>query len=48
MDLPNLTTEETNYNSKAEKNVKAIFKWMDLENQWKVTEIELGYTKKCK
>jgi hypothetical protein len=48
MNLPNLTTVETNYNPKAEKNVKVIFKRMDSENRWKVTESERGYAKKCK
>lgn len=48
MDLPNLTTVETNYNPKMEKNVKVIFKRMDAENRWKVTESERGYAKKCK
>jgi hypothetical protein len=38
MDLPNLTTVETNYDPHAEKNAKIIFKWKDPENHWKVTE----------
>jgi hypothetical protein len=48
MNLPNLTTVETNFNPKAEKNVKVIFKKMDSENRWEVTENERGYAKKCK
>jgi hypothetical protein len=48
MDLPNLTTVETNYNPKEERNMKAIFKRKDLENRWKVTERERGYAKKCR
>jgi hypothetical protein len=48
MDLPNLITVETNYNPKAEKNVKVAFKRMDLENRWEFTECERGYAKKCK
>jgi hypothetical protein len=48
MTLPNLTTVETNFNPKAEKNVKVTFKKMDSENQWEVTENERGYAKKSK
>lgn len=48
MYLPNLTTTETNYNPKATKNLKVIFRKMDQENCWKVTEDEWTNTKKCK
>jgi len=48
MDLPNLTTVETNYNPKLEKNAQIIFKRKDQENRWKVTERERGYAKNCK
>lgn len=47
MDLPDLTTVETNYNPKLEKNVKIIFKRKDQENRWKVTEQERKYAKNC-
>jgi hypothetical protein len=48
MDLPNLITVETKYNPMEEKNMKVIFKRMDTENRWRVTERERGYAKKCK
>jgi hypothetical protein len=48
MDLPDLTTVETNYNPKLEKNVKILFKRKDQENRWKVTEQERERAKKCK
>jgi hypothetical protein len=48
MDLPNLTTAQTNYNPKAVKNLKVNFRRKDPENRWKVTEEERTYAKNCK
>jgi hypothetical protein len=48
MVLPKMTTAPTNYNPKAIKNVKVIFRRKDQENRWKVTEEERAYAKKCK
>jgi hypothetical protein len=48
MVLPNLTSAKTNYNPKATKNVKVIFRRKDQENRWRVTEEERGYAQKSK
>lgn len=48
MVLPNLTTVETNYNPKLQKNAKVIFKRKDQEDRWKVTEQERSYARKSK
>jgi hypothetical protein len=46
MFLQNWTTAETNFDSKATKNVKVIFRRKDKDNCWKVTEEECTYAKK--
>jgi hypothetical protein len=48
MDLPNVTTTETDYNPKAIKNLKVNFRAKDKENRWKVTEEERAYAKNPK
>ena len=48
MNLPNLTTVETDYNPKLKKNTQIIFKRKNQENRWTVTERERGYAKNCK
>lgn len=48
MDLPNLTTAETNYDPGSNVNKKVVFKRKDPENRWMVTEEERAYAKKCK